>query len=359
MADIKAQLRRTLTPDLLLAVHRCKYPYGKGQLPSGAVIGRNHFSLSYGEAFYDLVYHRVLIPMSEMPLETLLAVDMTEYLPKPNATDYPEQSLGLITLLDQSRGLTAGYSFRYTRSFFDAVCEKLARQLVSLPLDVRPDGKNAWLSRGYSVDDWLARTLWFWAPLVHSDEFMVEDRQTVKDWLHSMRSEVEAHSGVPDPYAPLEAADDADLNAFKEIETAGPPQIGHADPKDEATISDYSFWWIRIMNSHFAITDMCGHYPYWIRWKGFEWTWEDKEFMRQTNNFRYDPGTELILQEVRRDSLEGVWKAMEPNPKYEKSQHDGDKNSNTIKTAASTSLSRAAAVGPDVVPPQGSSMMAQ
>ena len=354
MADLKAQLRRIITPELLLAVYRIKYPHGKGQLPSGAVVGKHHFTPGYGQAFYDLVYHRVLIPMSEMSLEALLAVDMTEYLPRPDATNYPEQSLGLITLLDQTRILTAGYSFRYTRAFFDPVCEKLARQLVSLPRDVRPDGKNAWLSRGYSFDDWLARTLWFWAPLVHSDEFMVKDRRTLKHWLHSMRSEVEAHANFSDPFAPLEDEDDVDVNAFKEIETAGPPQTSYANANHEATVSDYSFWWIRILNSHFAITDMCGHYPYWIRWKGYEWTNEDREFMRQTNNYRYNPEIEPVLQAVRKDSLEGIWKPMLPIPKYEKRQQDDD---DTPNGAAPNLLKREAHVGSGMVPPQGRSMM--
>jgi hypothetical protein len=259
MAELREKLGEFLTPGILLAVYREKYPYKKSQPPSGAIVGKAHFRPGYGQKLYDLIYHDVLLPMSKMPLESLLKVDMTEYLPSPDATDYPEQSLGLITLLDQTRILTTGYSFRYTRAFFDPVCEKLARQLFSLPADIRPDGKNAWFSRGYSFDDWLIRTLWFWAPLVHSDEFMVKDRQALKDWLHTTRAEVEAHVGMSDPFAPLEAEDDVDINAFQRIETDGPPEKGYSNPEYEATIADYSFWWIRILNSHFAITDMCGH----------------------------------------------------------------------------------------------------
>jgi hypothetical protein len=281
---------------------------------------------------------------------------MTEYLPSSSASDYPEQSLGLITLLDQTRLITTGYGFRYTRAFFDPVCEKLALQLVSLPVDVRPDGKVAWLSRGYSFDDWLIRTLWFWAPLVHSDEFMVKNRQTLKNWLHAMRAEVEAHAGMFDPFAPLEAEDDVDINAFQRIETDGPPEKGYSNPKDEATIADYSFWWIRILNSHFAITDMCGHYPYWIRWKGFEWTDEDKAFMKQTNDYRYDPKTEPVLQEVRKDFLNEFWRPMEPNPTYEEDRQNGNK----ITNGSASQQPIEAFVGRSrMVPPQGSGMMPQ
>ena len=356
MAELKDELRKILTPEILLAVYRVKYPYEKRQLPSGAVVGKAHFRPLYGQKLYDLIYHDVLLPMSNMPLESLLKVDMTEYLPNPDASDYPEQNLGLITLLDQTRILTTGYGFRYTRAFFDPVCEKLARQLASLPADVRPDGKNAWLSRGYSFDDWLIRTLWFWAPLIHSDEFMVRDRQTLKDWLHTMRDEVEAHAGVSDPFAPLEAEDDVDINAFQRIEADGPPEKSYLSPKDKATIADYSFWWIRILNSHFAITDMCGHYPYWIRWKGFEWTGEDKEFMEQTNNYRYDPKTEPVLQEVRKDVLNEYWNRMEPNPKYEQAQQNDSKIANG---SASHQPIKAFVGREGRIPQQGSSMMPQ
>jgi hypothetical protein len=318
MTNLKKQLDRLLTPDLFLSVYRLKYPYNKGEPPSGAVVGKSHFRPTYHQQLYEMVYRDVLMPISKMPLEFLLSVDLTEYLPNSRAPDYPEQSVGLVTLLDQTRLLTSGYDFRYTRAFFDPVSEKLARQLTSLPSNVRPDGKEAWLSRGYSVDDWLVRTLWFWAPLVHSDEFMVDDRQTLKDYLHSIRSAVEAHAGRADPFEPLEGEDDKNINAFQVIETDGPPQQSYTNPEAEATISDYAFWWIRILNSHFAITDLCGHYPYWIRWKGLEWTEEDGKFMEVTHNYRYSPKDEPVLQEVRKDYLTGVWKPMQPNPKYEK-----------------------------------------
>jgi hypothetical protein len=149
---------------------------------------------------------------------------------------------------------------------------------------------------------------------------MTADRQVLKDWLHNMRAEVEAHCGQSDPFAPLEAEDDVDICAFQAIESAGPPLKSYTNEGKEATVSDYAFWWIRILNSHFAITDMCGHYPYWIRWTGKEWTEKDREFMRTTGNFRYDPvKDELVYEQVRKDHLEGLWRPLQPNPAYEKS----------------------------------------
>lgn len=316
--DLKYHLAQLLTPERCLAIYRLKYPFSKGRLPSGATVGYSQFRPTYQQAMYDLVYHDVLLPMGKLPLEDVLAVDLTQLLPPPYAEDYPEICLGMVTILDQTRLLTTGYDFRYTRVFFDPICERLVRQLIALPEELRPDGKQAWTSRGYSVDDWLVRTLWFWAPLVHADEFMTVNRQQLKDWLHSMRSEVESHAGVSDPFAPCEVDDDVDVTAFERIESNGPPLRSYASPEEQATVSDYSFWWIRILNSHFAITDMCGHYPYWIRWTGVEWTEQDGEFMRKTNNYRYDPvADEPVYQQVREDVLNGVWRPMQPTPTYE------------------------------------------
>ena len=162
MEDLKYQLKQILTPAECLAVYGMKYPHAKGQLPNGAEVGQAQFRPKYGQTMYDLVYHDVLLPMSKMPLESVLAVDLTELLPSTFAQDFPEQCLGMITILDHTRILTTGYGFRYTRAFFDHICEKLVRQLIALPDDIRPDGKQAWLSRGYSLEDWLVRTLWFW-----------------------------------------------------------------------------------------------------------------------------------------------------------------------------------------------------
>ena len=146
---------------------------------------------------------------------------------------------------------------------------------------------------------------------------MTRNRQDLKDWLHSMRAEVESYSGVSDPFAPLEAEDDVDIRAFNCIESEGPPRNSYSSPNEEASVADYAFWWIRILNSHFAITDMCGHYPYWIRWSGVKWSEKDKEFMEKTNYFRYDPADEPVLEQVRADYLLNKWRPLEPSPKYE------------------------------------------
>ena len=133
-----------------------------------------------------------------------------------------------------------------------------------------------------------------------------------------MRAEVEGYSGETDPFAKVEDDDDVDITAFPRIEGAGPPTKGYFHPDSDDTVADYAFWLIRILNSHFAITDKCGHYPYWIRWKGAEWKEDDKEFMKKTNNYRYDPTTEQVLQRVREDVLAGVWRPLMPNTAYEK-----------------------------------------
>lgn len=310
-------IKKIFTPELLLAVFRHKHPWPKQNAPDGATIGQYQFrpSKEWQQAFYDLVFHQALVPLSKIPLDELLDYDFTQVLPPTTASDYPQQALGLITILDQQRQLCTGYGFRYTRSFFDPICEKLVRQLIAQPADFRPDGKHAWISRGYTLDEWLVNVLWFWAPLVHADAFMTQDRQRLKDFLHFMRAEVEAHSGKRDPFAEKEASDDVDIHAFEQIEGAGPPTKSYFED-EHATCSDYAFWWIRILNSHFAITDMCGHYPYWIRWKGQLFSDADRDFLRQTK-FRYDPADEPTLEQVREDYLNGVWRELPVNASFE------------------------------------------
>ena len=135
---------------------------------------------------------------------------------------------------------------------------------------------------------------------------MTADRQSLKDWLHYMRAEVEAHAGVSDPFAPLEAEDDIDIDLFQRMATEGPPTKSCIQPHSEAAISDYAFWWIRILNAHFVITDLCGHYPYWILWYGFEWSDKDKEAKEKMGNFLYGPENETVFRQVRQDYLDGI-----------------------------------------------------
>ena len=253
MSNLRHQLSQILTPEICLSAYKLKFPFPKHALPSGATIGQAQFGGARdNQAFYDLTYHAAIIPLSQFSLQDLLSFDLTTLLPPPNAAEYPEHSLGMIQILDQSRALMSGYGLRYTRSFFDPICERLVRQLTSLPDDIRPDGKEAWLSRGYSFDDWLIRVLWFWAPLVHLDHFMIANRLQLKVWLHYMRAEVENHYSIKDPFAAVEAQDDIDVTLFQSMIQQGPPLKSYADSEAEATVADYTFWWIRILNAHFA-----------------------------------------------------------------------------------------------------------
>ena len=315
-------LRAILTPQLLLNVYRLKFPWAKGELPSGAKVGAYHFTPNsdYRQSFYDLIFHQALIPISRLPLSELLKLDLTQSLPTPNTTDYPEQALGLVLILDQgTRGLASGYGARYTPSFFDHICLKLAEQLVALPTHLRPDRKEAWLARGYSFDDYVVRTLWVWGPLVHSDDFMVRGRQAVKDWCHTVRAEIEAHSGMKDPFAPLEAQDDLDVNLFANMFVEGPPSKSFSDQTKEATMTDYGFWYIRIINSHFVLTDTCGHYPFWVRPRGLEWTEKDREVLEKEPRYMaIEYAGEETMKLIRQDYLDGVWRPLMPTPQYEK-----------------------------------------
>ena len=321
MHSSKNQIRQIITPQLCLDVYNLKFPYPKGQLPDAGELGQTLFKPSpiFMQALYDLTYHSAILPLSQLPLDTLLAVDFTELLPDPDATNYPEQCLGMVILLDQAPRLSTGYGFRYARAFFDPLCVKLGLLFISLPIDRRPDGKQAWLSRGYSFEDWLVRMPWFWAPLSHSDSFMTEGRQQMRELLHNMRSEVEAHYDVRDPLAAFEHGDEIDINAFQKLEGPGPPTDSYIRPGSDASMADLAFWTVRLFKSQFATYDMCGHAPYWVRWGGLEWTDNDREWIEKNGSFRHDPETEAVLEEVRKDYVVGVWKPMPLNPRFERS----------------------------------------
>lgn len=170
-----------------------------------------------------------------------------------------------------------------------------------------------WLSRGYTFDDWLARVLWFWGPLVHSDSFMVENRAVLKTFLHDMRAQVESHCGYTDPFKELEAQDDVDWTLFGRLFMDQPPLTTY-NPDSlqtaDASMSDYAFWWIRILNSHFAITDKCGHYPFWIRAVGGSWNENDEDYMSLPGSQLFAAGDESTLAEIRKDVAAGVWQPL-------------------------------------------------
>jgi hypothetical protein len=99
---------------------------------------------------------------------------------------------------------------------------------------------------------------------VHSDTYMTRDRASFKAFIHTVRAETERYCGYPSPFAALESRDDEDLLLFPRMLQEGPPKRTYNPDKlgQVATVSDYAFWWTRIFNAHFAITDLCGHYPY-------------------------------------------------------------------------------------------------
>lgn len=319
--NVADQLRTILSPENILSVYYLQFPDIKGTTLTGSD-GITQFepNPTSTQTFYDTIYHPILIPLSTLPLASILALDLPALLlPDPQALDFPEQCLGLITILDQTRTLTGGtYNTRYTRCFFDPICEHLAKQLFfSLPEHQRPDGSQAWLSRGYTFSQWLTRVPMLWGPLVHSDTFMVQSRHDVKNFLHSVRSEIETHYSVRDPFAPLESADDVDLTLFPRMVAEDPPEKSFADPAQQLQIWEYGFWWIRILNAHFALTDYCGHYPYASEWHGRELTERDREFLEMTGDALYDVSLKPLFEMVKNDVREGVWRPMKGVESFE------------------------------------------
>lgn len=177
------------------------------------------------------------------------------------APDYPEQSLGLIYVFDQTRGYFTGTDLQYVNSFFDNLAVKLVGDLLAIKSSGfnPPQSPAAWLSRGYTFDDWIARWTWLVVPLVHSETYMTQHRY-IKTIIHQARLEVQATTQVKDPYATRESIDEKDFSLFtRMIQDSYPSK--HLLGK-EVEMHDYAFWLIRLFTAHFALTDTFGRYPY-------------------------------------------------------------------------------------------------
>ena len=113
---------------------------------------------------------------------------------------------------------------------------------------------------------------------------------------------MESHYSVIDPYGAIEAEDDVDIQPLPAHDRRGSaPAKSPSNPDHDLTFADHVFWSTRIRNAHFALTDMCGHYPYATEWKGNELTAKDKEWLEKTNNALCNPEMKPVFEQIRRD----------------------------------------------------------
>lgn len=316
--EIKAELGRIITPELLVKVHNLVVPWEKANKIDWETLGQKTLDddPDRERIIYQTLFSNVWRPISKMPLEVLLQIDMTDLLPEPDAPDYPEQCFGLIHIFDQTRPHFVDTDKRYTNSFFDPLCLKLVKDLHAVQDQgfQPPQALEAWSSRGYTFDDWIARSIWLIAPFTHSESYTTENRSDIKTMLHELRSKAESASGVKDLYASQESSDEKNVFLFDRFIRESPPskeQLGR-----DVEMYDFAFWMIRLDIAHLAVTDRFGRYPYRNDAVGRDYVDGELEWQeKQEALVRLD---EDLRARIRRDVDAGVWSPLRGNPHFER-----------------------------------------
>jgi hypothetical protein len=128
------RVQQILNDELLERVYKHKFPWAKGRQPTGAQVGAYCFqpTQEWEDTFSEMIFEPALVPLSKIPLDMLLELDLVELL-LPPASDPRRIRFGLAitAIIDQQRDiLVSGYARRYMRHFFDPLAEKFARQLL-------------------------------------------------------------------------------------------------------------------------------------------------------------------------------------------------------------------------------------
>ncbi|KAL9115392.1 MAG: hypothetical protein Q9227_000713 [Pyrenula ochraceoflavens] len=310
---IKGHLRDLLNPRLLMKVHDIRFPWPKAsKLDWQQVVD----SLWNDDAERDRALYQIRFPiwteMSKMPLNMLQQIDLPQLLLDRQSQDFPAQCVALVYILDQTRNCFRGTAIRYTNSFFDLLAEKAAATLFDdqnggngTPSRDSPFAKEAWLSRGWSFDDYTARMDWIWAALIHSELYMSKYRALNHGFISYFRAEIEEYSGKKDPCAQTQPEDERDLTLLQAITNGDPPSWQSLGGRD-LDIADYAFWLLRMNTAHLAIVDQFGRYPYNNDQLGRDFeTQEELDWMQE--NYPKGRVPEPLRGLIRKEIEEGIW----------------------------------------------------
>ncbi|KAL9621413.1 MAG: hypothetical protein Q9160_004173 [Pyrenula sp. 1 TL-2023] len=315
--SLETQLQSLLTPSLLLQIHNIRFPYPKSSPINWPTVVNNLWSPdpSISRTLYQLCFP-VWRAMAHMPFEPLLSLSLPALLLSPSSPDYLPHCLGLIYLLDASRSSFRGPDMRYAHFLFDPLAESTAAALFAedptapargTPSPTSPFSPHAWLCRGWSFAHYAARVDWLWAPLIHSEKYMSPPHRALnKGFILHLRSLVEAESGVSDPHAATQLADEADLFLLPRITGGEIPPPTASNLGREPGMPDYVFWMLRMNTAHFAIVERWGRYPYQNDQMGRLFGDEEEKWMEKA----YPRGRlpEAWREEIRRDFVAGVWR---------------------------------------------------
>ena len=286
-------LHSLLSPTFLFAMFEARVPWSKHQPIDFSSVMRGHPDKSKS---IESISYPALQALSTLGVENV--PDLMQFLPAPESSDFPEQALGLVTLLDQGpRALFEGVESRYIHGYFDVLALKLAHQLLGLPPALRPDSKQRWTTElGYGFDHWIMLRFGFIAPFTHSEQ--LEDHKVQGFLVEESRTEIEKLTGKMDPYRGGSEYDTNDVTAFSRCASNGRPR----DPSMEARV----FWLCTLFDVHLPIIKAFGRYPYRNSVLGRESTEEEREFLTKTNHFAEEQD-ETVVNKIREDVLAGRW----------------------------------------------------
>ncbi|GJE93003.1 hypothetical protein PsYK624_091620 [Phanerochaete sordida] len=300
-------LSKVLTPELFEALRRVHLPWAEDKPLDYYAVAKAFFA---GEPdtrpeFYKLAFHKVLKPLSTLGVENV--PDMMQFLPPPEAPNFPSQALGLMLLLDQvPRSIFSGVNGRYTNSYFDVIAQKLTLRLLALPAHLRPDSTERLTAQGWSLDYATAARFWFYAPLIHSENLEFHGMQLLL--VDDMRRVVEKSVGRTDPARATMTDDLKDIYGFAKLLRSAPIREG-------IDMGDFFFWLLRLAVLHVPLIQEFGRYPYRNNSVGRVSTAAEEQYAKDTDYFAMERDEEVI-KKIRADVEAGIWSPLQDEPRF-------------------------------------------
>lgn len=235
MSTIESELWQILTPVLLTKVHELQYPWPKGSTLNFSDVG---YHLHTGEYDHDDDWKAACL----VAIQSLLVIgadkipiDLLQFLPPPEFSDFPFLCSGLILLFDQaSSHLFEGPERVQAKRVFQPLALRLCKQCLTLPADLRPWRLERWLQTGWSFEEAVARQFFIYTPFLHSAD--IDDQAMQHGLIENYRVAVETELSIIDPGRATAGSVAHDAKLFGEVHRAGPPQ------GEGVKMQDYVFW---------------------------------------------------------------------------------------------------------------------
>ncbi|GJE92993.1 hypothetical protein PsYK624_091520 [Phanerochaete sordida] len=300
-------LSKVLTPELFEALRRVHMPWAEDKPLDYYAVVKGFFGgePDHRPEFYRLAFHQALKPLSELGVEYV--PDLMQFLPPPEAPNFPSQALGLLLLLDQApRSVFSGTNERYTYGYFDVLAQRVVLRLLALPAHLRPDSTARLMAQGWSREYALVARFWFYTPLIHSESEQYHEMQIAL--MEDLRSEVEACVGKQDPGRATMKQDFEDVYGFARLIRTAPIHEG-------VGMDGFFFWLLRVIVVHVPIIRKFGHYPYRNNSLGRVSTEEEEQYAKDTDYFAMQRDEEVI-KKIRADVEAGKWSPLQDEPRF-------------------------------------------